>query len=462
MKLSWLFWTVLLGACSSVPEQSSTQNNETIDIQIPESWETRLFSTTSVDPVIWGVELPSSVLDMMESALSNNQQLAITALKVQQGITDVKVSTGLTWPDLKLLVAHRRNEVLDNQNNKSTNKTSSLGLSATWEIDLWQRLANESKEESWTLIAKQQDLTAAKLSIKAQVITSWLNVIEQNNLLKLNKKNIVNQKRRLKMSILRLDNGLANSIDIRNAKTSLMRLNDTQVALHFKRDQSLRKLQLVLGKYPNATMIDALELPDVADINVDDLPQDILLHRPDIQAAESRLIAAGFAWNAAEKKKLPKLSLTLNYDVKRQHISDLFDVDYWLNAVTASLVQPIFYRGILSAQAEKAKLQQQIQLASYQSNLLSAWQEVEDRLQNDNILKSRQRLLNKALYEAQTAEQQTENQYSEGLATSFELLAAQRTRTSVETDAVKIAIARVKNRIQLTLSLGLPIQPTES
>lgn len=431
-------------------------------MDIPNSWgggsAQSSFQEGVASTVEWGVVLPSSIQAMLDNALSNNQQLRIASLKVQQGLLDVKASSGLSWPELKLLMAHRQSQSLNSNLVKSSNTVSSLGINATWEIDLWRRLADGTDSVSWTLAAKEQELEAVKLSVMAQVITGWLNVIEQNNLLALNKKNIANQKRRLQMSMLRLDNGLATSIDIRNAKTSYKRLTDTEQVIQFRRDQALRKLQLVLGAYPSAQMIDDLTLPKVVDLNVNTSPKDILLNRPDVLAAESTLIASGFSWNAAEKKKLPRLSLTLNYDVKRDSISELFDFDYWLNAVTASLVQPIFYRGMLSAQAEKAKLQRDIQLAHYKSTLLTAWQEVENTLQNDTVLKERQILLNQALYQAQYAEQQTENQYTQGLATSFELLSAQRTRTSVETDAVKIAIARVKNRIQLTLALGLPSQ----
>jgi outer membrane protein TolC len=399
---------------------------------------------------------------MMDEALQANKQLAITALRVKQSIADVQVSTGTQWPELKFSASHRVNQSINNLNSKTSNKVSSLAINASWELDLWNRLADESKKDSWNLIAKEQEFAAAQLSIKSQVLMKWLDIIEQNNLLVLNRKNIANQKRRLKMSILRLDNGLANSIDIRNAKTSLIRLTDSQYAIRYKHDQALRSLQVLLGEYPKAAVLEILELPRVNDVNITTLPQDILLNRPDLQASESKLIASGYAWNAAEKKKLPKLAFTFNYDVKKQQLSDLFDFDYWLNSITASLVQPILYRGVLSAQAKKSQLQQKIQLATYQSNLLNAWQEVENTMQNDHVLKNRQNLLNKALYQAQAAEQQTENQYNEGLASSFELLAAQRTRTSVETDVVKIAIARVKNRIKLTLALGLPSQSTNS
>jgi len=66
---------------------------------------------------------------------------------------------------------------------------------------------------------------------------------------------------------------------------------------------------------------------------------------------------------------------------REEIFSDLLDLDYWLGAVTGSLVQPIFYRGKLQAEVDKQQASQQIALLNFKQNLLQAWQEVENAMQ---------------------------------------------------------------------------------
>ncbi len=465
IKVVSIFLFISLTSCSANISQEQKHSVSHLADLASTNWlnQSQQFLPEGED-LEWGMQLPTQAQELLHLAEKNNPKLSITALRVKQAITDYEIASGSLWPEINLQTSKRVNQSLSSSSDltKSTNQLATLGVGVNWELDLWQKLASTEKQKTWTAKAQQFALVAARQSLQSQVLITYLEVIEQNNLLKLNRNHIENQKRRLNMSITRLDNGLSTGIDIRNAKTNLYRLLESQKRINYKREQAKRRLNLLLGNYSEQKLDLQLTLPELQQgINLL-APKDILLNRPDVRAAEATLIAAGYSWDVAKKKMLPKLTLNFNYDARRADASELFDINYWLGSLTASLVQPVFYQGVLSKQAEKAYLQQQIQFEQYKATLLDAWQQVEAAIQNESLLSRRQELLEKAFHEAKEAERQTEDQYNVGVTNSFELLSAQRTRTAVEVDLMVLSTARLKNRIQLILALGVPQSLTKS
>lgn len=447
--------------CSAQPEKVDEQLTQ-LETKTPTKWQNNPYKTKATMDVdfqhAWGLKLPNELQKMLQQVQQQNTSILVAQFRSQIAQLDGQIAEGANLPDVKASLSQREYQTVNNDG-KTHNQLSSSGFSAKWELDIWRSLADAEKQKQLLFEAAEYQYSAAVYSAQSQVLLTWLEVIEQNNLIKLNLQNINNQKRRLAMSLTRLDNGLASSVGVRNVKTSLLKLQESQRNLYYKRDQASRRLNLLLGEYPLKRAIGSKVLPKLDEMVAAGQPLDILLNRPDIKEAEAKVVASGYSWNIAKRKTLSKLTLNATFDAKRKDASELFDINYWLGSITASLVQPIFYREVLLNEAEKARLNQQILLTQFEAKLLTAWQEVEDALQNEIMLKQRQSLIYRALVEAKAAESQTENQYSSGLANSFELLAAQRTRTALETDRIKVSVARVRNRIKLALSLGLPSNP---
>ncbi|MBU2883459.1 TolC family protein [Psychrosphaera sp. B3R10] len=456
MKWIIIFPLVMfLTACASEPKHLEGDKLDNIDEAIPKDWRYSAKLLVTNSDLLWGIKIPDPILAKLLEVSDENISLKIARLRLRQAKLDFEISTGQLWPDASLAAGQRHSQSLVDDEKKFLD-SSNIGLSVKWEVDLWDRLGDETKRTAWLAEAKSYDLVAATYSLQSQFLTTWFDLIEQKKLLELNKNNIENQNRRLQMSMYRLDNGLSSGIDIRNAKTNLFRLRESQKGLQYRLVEAKRRLNLMLGHYSESELDIDLTFPELETGVVFNKPRDILLNRPDVLAANANLLAAGFSWDAAKKRQLPKLTLNFDLDARRSKIEELFDFDFWLSSISASIVQPIFYRDVLSKQAKKLELSQEIALQQYRQTLLDAWREVESASQNELILRSRQSLLSRAFAEAKEAENQTEIQYTAGLANSFELLSAQRTRTSVETDLMKLATARLKNRVQLILALGIP------
>lgn len=451
--LSTLLCSTLLFGCAT--EELASAEQEYL-LLAPENWQSKAIENSQ--PLTyqqrWGVMIPEAVDILLQTALSDNQQVLISRQRVKQIAAGLAISDANLLPELKLLATKSHRDSLTN-NQLSHSQSSSLSVNATWELDLWQRLGDVNSASAFTLTAAEADLQALQLSTQGQVLASWLAIVEENKLLHLINKNITVQSRRLLLSERRLDLGLVNSIDVRNGKTSLARLQASAAQARLNISKAKRKLQGLLGTYPDSKLTNFNQLPTLTPLPLLSKPQSILLNRPDLQASFSQLQAQGYHWQAAKKALLPKISFNASWGAREEHFSDLFDLDYWLGAVTGSLVQPIFYRGKLQAEVDKRQASQQIALLNFKQDLLQAWQEVENALQSESVLANREQILTLALQQAKAAEDLTERQYEMGLATSFELLATQRTSINTETDLIKVSVGRIKNRINLLLAVGV-------
>lgn len=449
-KFAFTLVMPLFAGCSQLlPEKKLLETN----ITPPDHWHAA--QTESLPLPAWTQEMvPVPVQQMVHEALLNNPSLAVTAARLDSLRAGYREAHGDLWPQLNFSLNQSDQERLSATGDVVDNRQASTSLSVKWEVDLWGRLNDASQASFATAVASEFDHQAARQSLVARTLMAWAKIIESHRLLNLADDNLANQQHRLRLSEQRLDMGLADSLDVRIAMTTLSRLRDDVIARRAQKQTTLRRFEILLGRYPASSEVDHLNLPRVSPLGPIATPAELLLNRPDLRAAEQRLVASGWRVSAAAKKQLPAINLQLNVARKADSISELFDINQWLTTVTESLVVPVFQGGKLRAGEEKAKAQQTLALAQYKNAILEAWQEVETTLANEHFLQHREQTLKIALEQARSAEQLTEQQYTRGLSSSFNLLSAQRTRIATETEQIRIAVARFNNRIKLQLALG--------
>lgn len=442
---------VMLGCSSSAPDNEDIANQ----ISSPNAWQEKLNGEQVIDfDSRWGIVVPEQTSKLLGKALIDNFDVQISSARLVQVQADQVRANASFLPDFRVSASksHRETFVGDEITNR---QSSSIAVSASWELDLWQRLGDISNSADLKVKASELDLQALKLSIQGQVLSAWLDIIETEQLQALIKRNIKVQTRRLELSERRLDLGLVGSVDVRNGRNTLEGLKATLTSSNLTLKRNKRKLQVLLSEYPSGLITIENDLPDLLPLPVLDAPQSILLNRPDIQSAMLSLQAAGFEVDAAKKAMLPRISFNGSYGVNNEDFDELFDLDHWLSSITGSLVQPIFYRGALQADVDRKKAAADIAMLRLKSNLLKAWQEIENNIASEYLLAQRQAHLQEALIQAKAAEAQTERDYELGLATSFELLATQRSSISNENDLIRVNTARLKNRVSLMLAIGI-------
>src|SRR5262249_8325479 len=145
---------------------------------------------------------------------------------------------------------------------------------------------------------------------------------------------------------------------------TLQTSRDALAQLDLAYQEAARAVELLVGRYPGATLEPAATLDALTDTTPAGLPSELLERRPDVIAAEHRIRAAFSNVGAAKAARLPTISLSAGIS----HItSDLFVLekrDDWVKSVGGTAFLPIFDGGYLKAQVEARTAEQQEVLAT--------------------------------------------------------------------------------------------------
>ena len=215
-----------------------------------------------------------------------------------------------------------------------------------------------------------------------------------------------------------------------------------------------RALEVLAGRYPSGEAAGASDLVAPAALPAVTAPVAVLANRPDLMAAEERVAAAGLRATEARHAMFPQLNLRFDAGSSSGSFGDIFDPGTYISAITGGLLQPLFRGGALLAEADRQGEQARSALFDYAQATLTAYQEVENRLDAEATLARQVEATATAAEEAQAAVILTRSRYINGRSTIFDLINSQTTAIAAETRAIEARRARIENRINLHLSLG--------
>ena len=303
-------------------------------------------------------------------------------------------------------------------------------------------------------MAAQYDRQGARLSLAAQVAQAWFDVMEAQAQLELAQKTVESFERAVRIVEKRFARGLSTGLDLRLIVSNYEASRASESSRHNQLDQQKRRLELLAGRYPAASITASGEIPDLSgDVPVG-LPVNLLERRPDLQAAKARLYSAGYNSQAADKALLPAFSITASGNNSSQGFSDILQLDNIFWNVLGNLTQPIFQGGRLRYSAKASKKLFEAEKQVYARTLLTAFKEVEDALSSERALKEQVIYTAKAAENAIAAENVALDQYGRGLIKISVLLQSQRQSLAQQSQLLSIKRQRINNRIALHLALG--------
>ncbi|MEO0786894.1 MAG: TolC family protein, partial [Pseudomonadota bacterium] len=304
------------------------------------------------------------------------------------------------------------------------------------------------------LLLAETDLASARLSVASQTAIAWINLNAAVAQRDVAEATLQARQRTANLTERRFSRGLSTALDVRLARSALAGAEASIAAREQAVGEAARSLEILLGRYPSAEVTAPATLPGLSEIVPLSSPALLLSRRPDIAAAETRVVQAGLRAEQARLALLPSLNITAALGTNSDDISNTFDPSFIAANALANLTQPLYAGGQLTARADAFLERIEIALASYASVTLTAWREVEDALAADNFLFIQEDAQKRALEEAAFAEDLAERQYQNGLVSIFNLIDAQTRRLNAESSLVTARSNRAVNRIQYYLALG--------
>ena len=459
MNLRLLLAGLALAGLATLSGCALTEPVARPDVALPAAWTEAADAGASERlSDTWWQGFTSPTLDaLVAEALAASPELGIQAERVRQAELALRIAGASLFPSLELSAdtGWRRNDSGDRGGSViSESRSTSLGLAASYEVDLWGRLAAGTQSAAAELAASRFDRDAARLSLAAAVATTWFDSLTLQQRLGIARDNLAIAERVLKIVEARFRNGAASALDVSRQRTTVLTQRAAIEPLAVRERQTRSALALLLGRSPQDAapgggIVDALPIPAIAP----GLPADLLLRRPDLASAEARLAAASANIAAARAALLPRISLSAAGGAASGALLSLADPSHTLS-LSAGLLQTIFDGGRLRAQVELSRSRQRELVETYRSAILTALKEVEDALGNASRDARQEAAQREILAEAQRSLRLAELRYREGADELLTVLDAQRTLFAAQDQLALLRQARLVDAVDLFKALG--------
>ena len=444
---------LLLAACASAPG-----SNPAADLApIPATWHatpSASAGTSASDITGWWTGFQDAQLTaLVDQALRANTSVKSAQAALGQARARADVQQAGLGPSLSASGSAQRSR----SGTSAAGNSFSAGFDASWEPDIFggNRAAVDATEADAQ--ASAASLANTQVSLAAEVASAYINLRGLQNRLAIARTNLDTQSETLQITRWRAQAGLASALDVEQAVSAMEQTRAQVPALQTSVTQALNALAVLTGQAPGQwgdALAAAAPVPSAPRGLALAFPADTLRQRPDVVAAERRVAAALARVAVADAARYPSFRLSGSLGLSALTLGSLTDSAALVRSLLASVSAPLFDGGATQAQVRAQQAAMAQTLASYESTILTALQDVEDALVAIQGDTERLERLQTAADAAAQAEVLARQRYTSGLIDFSTVLTTQRTLLSVQDSVASAQASLSASHVRLYKALG--------
>lgn len=457
-----LISTSLLQSCIKVGPEYKTP-----ETAMPDTWHEKavygLNDGTAFLETWWTVFSDPMLNDLIVKAREGNYDLKSAVANVNQARAQLYFTAGEYFPAVEgqgFVERSRQSKGVSLGVPPPQTRTDTfldLGGSASWEIDLWGRIARSVESAEARYQASIENYRDTLVILFAEVAANYVQVRTLQSRIEIALRNAELQKKTLKLTRDRYDAGLAPLLDVRQAEFNLATTESVIPNLRTSLNQAINRIAVLLGEDPGP-LYSELSKPSPIPVPPSDiaigLPVELLRQRPDIRLAE-RKVAAQFAQiGVATSELYPQFSLFGTLALRAVDSVSFFDASNLTFGFGPQMVWRIFEGGRLRYNIEIQELATENLFYQYQNTVLIALEEVENAMVAYVQQVDRDKTLGQAVAASESAVQMVQTLYTEGLTDFLNVLDTQRSLFEQTDQLVESRGRIVQDLIELYRSLG--------
>ena len=366
--------------------------------------------TTNVAAKSWRDYFTDQYLvDLIDTALKNNQELQITLQEIEIARNDVGFRKGQLLPSVGAKVGLGVEKVgrytSQGAGDASTDITPgrevpdplmdyTAALYANWEVDIWNKLHNAKKAAVSRYLSTVEGKNFVLTNLIAEVANSYYELRGLDNALAIVHQNIELQKNALEIVNVQKEAARVTELAVQKFRAEVLNSQAREFEIRQRITETENKLNFLLGRYPQEIPRDTSDfsasVPSVASTGI---PSQLLANRPDIKKAELELAAAKLDVKVARAEFYP------SFDISAALGFQAFDPSYlvkfpesMLYSLAGDLAGPLINRSGIKAEFKNANARQLQAMYDYERTILNACLEVSTELSSIGNLDKRYRL----------------------------------------------------------------------
>jgi outer membrane protein, multidrug efflux system len=457
----------LLGACTLEPHYERPAS------PVPPLEGSTAGGTAAAD-IGWREFFPDPQLQQLIAlALANNRDLRVAVLNVQSAQAQYRIQRAELFPTINASAVEQAEEipfgVLEAEDPAAragagalptgglTLHTYDVGVGFTnYELDLFGRIRSLSHAALQQYFSSGETRRSVQLTLVAEVAIAYVTVLTDQTLLDITRNTLRSQQESYELTQRMFSGGTTTELALRQAESTVdtARANLAQYSRQVAQDRDA--LQLLLGA-PIPDGIDfsgGLDRGDTVAELEEGIPSDVLVHRPDVLAAEHQLMAANAQIGAARAAFLPAITLTGNFGTESTQLSGLFKGGSQAWTFSPQISIPIFAGGANVANLQATKLQRDTAIAQYEKAIQTAFREVADALVARGTLDEQLAAQQALVTASEKAYRLADMRYRGGIDSYLSALDAQRTLYNAQQQLQAVRLVRLQNLVTLYKALG--------
>ncbi len=451
--------TLLLGACSLAPPL------KTPDIPTGDAYK-EIGPWTPAQPAdrlprdSWWTLYDSAELDGLEKRLiAGNPTLAAALANYAQAKALSDQARAGLFPTLSLDPSlgrerHSANAPFYGHTQPYYYNDNTIGGSVSYELDLWGQIRNEVAVGEANAAASAADLENARLSLIAQLAGDYIQLRSLDRDSDILDQTVTAYTRALSLTKQRHDAGIAPGLDVSQAQTQLDAARSQAAQTLAQRALMEHAIAALLGLSASTFSIEpaivAITLPRIPS----GVPATLLERRPDIAAAQRRMIAANANIGVARAAYFPTITLGAQAGFQSTGYSNLLSAPSSFWAIGPSALLSVFDGGLRRAQVRQARAEFDASAAYYRGTVVSAFQQVEDSLATLNHYHDATVEEKAAVDAAQRTLDFAMALYKQGATDYLTVVTSQTALLQTQLEALNLDTMQLSASVNLILALG--------
>lgn len=328
---------------------------------------------------------------LIDLALQNNQELNIALLEIDVAQAEALAREGEYLPKVGLNLGAGLEKVgedtsqgrSDEGHNVSEHLPDYLvGLSASWEIDIWGKLRNAQEAAVKRYLATVEGRKFLVTGLVAEVADSYYELMALDNQLEVLEQNIDVQQTALEVVRLQKQVGRVTELAVKRFEAEVLKNQSRLYTIRQRITETENRINFLVGRFRQPVTRGSRELlvraPEVVHAGV---PSQLLENRPDVKQAELALEAAKLDVDVARKRFYPSFEINAGVAYNAFKMTTLVDTPASLAyLVAAELTQPLWNRKELTGGYFAASSKQMQAVLEYERTILAAFNEVANQL----------------------------------------------------------------------------------
>jgi multidrug efflux system outer membrane protein len=402
---------------------------------------------TASDPPLerwWTAFDDPTLTALVDEALANNLDLRAAIARVDVARAQVTRAQGDLYPTVNAGVAaarSRQTEVgpLPLFGFPPVNNDYRLGVSASYEVDLWGKYHGATRAAQDDLLASQYGRETVRTVIAAQVAQTYFQLLAVDAQLTLLHDTLKIRNAAVGLQRERYEGGIAPEFDVTTAEAERAAVASDVAVVQRASGELESALAVLLGRSPREVFAPQVAR-DVATARLlavptlpAGLPSNLLERRPDVRSAEAQLAGANRRIDVARADYFPSLSLTGAYGTESAALHSLFTGPAAIWTLGAALAQPLFNFKDIEANVATRTAQRDESVIAYERSVQAAFKETHDALVANQTTRAALAAQSERAGKLQHALDLAEMRYRSGYSPYLEVLDAQRQLLQAQT-----------------------------